>query len=62
VGVILPFALEIYELIPHYSGNGGPRRHNAWISGTTEISILLGSFALRYVIVFAGQMSQIISS
>jgi len=62
VGILLPLALEVYELIPHYIGHVELREHNPWISGVITTSVLIGGFAMRYVVIYAGQMAQVISS
>jgi polysulfide reductase chain C len=62
VGILLPLSLEVYELIPHYIGQAELREHNPWISGIITTSVLIGGFAMRYVVIYAGQMSQVISS
>jgi formate-dependent nitrite reductase membrane component NrfD len=62
VGILLPLALEVYELIPHYIGQAELREHNPWISGIITTSVLIGGFAMRYVVIYAGQMAQVISS
>ncbi len=62
VGVLLRFALEIYELIPHYIEHVELRDHNPWIAGIIATSVLIGGFALRYIVIYAGQISQAISS
>jgi formate-dependent nitrite reductase membrane component NrfD len=62
VGILLPLALEVYELIPHYIEHVELREHNPWISGIITTSVLIGGFAMRYVVIYAGQMAQIISS
>ena len=55
VGIIVPLCLEVYELLPHFVRHAALREHNPWISGAVTISVLLGSFVLRYVVVYAGQ-------
>jgi formate-dependent nitrite reductase membrane component NrfD len=62
VGVLLPLGLEVYELIPHYIGQVELRDHNPWISGIITTSVLVGGFTMRYVVIYAGQMAQIITS
>ncbi len=62
VGILLPLFLEIYELIPHFIGHVAMRAHNPWISGVVTLSVLAGSFVLRYVVVYAGQMAKIVST
>jgi formate-dependent nitrite reductase membrane component NrfD len=61
VGILLPLAFEVYELIPHYIWQVELREHNPWISGVITTSILIGGFAMRYVVIYAGQMAQVIS-
>jgi formate-dependent nitrite reductase membrane component NrfD len=61
VGILLPLALEVYELIPHYIWQVELREHNPWISGVITTSVLIGGFAMRYIMIYAGQMAQIIS-
>jgi polysulfide reductase chain C len=62
VGILLPLAFEVYELIPHYIGQAELREHNPWISGIITTSVLIGGFAMRYIVIYAGQMAQVISS
>jgi len=57
----LPKALEVYELIPHYIWQRELREHNPWISGVITTSVLIGGFAMRYIVIYAGQMAQVIS-
>lgn len=61
VGILVPLAFEVYELIPHYIKQVELRDHNPWISGIITLSVLIGGFALRYVVIYAGQMAQVIS-
>ncbi len=62
VGLLLPLALEVYELIPYYIGQVELREHNPWISGIITASVLIGGFTMRYVVIYVGQMAQIITS
>ncbi len=62
VGILLPLFLEVYELIPHFISHVAMRAHNPWISGVVTLSVLAGSFVLRYVVVYAGQMAKIVST
>jgi formate-dependent nitrite reductase membrane component NrfD len=57
LGVLLPLALEVYELLPHYIKQVPMREHNPWISGVLTLSILVGGFFLRYLVVYAGQVA-----
>ncbi len=61
VGIVLPLALEVYELIPHYIWQVELREHNPWMSGVITTSVLIGGFTMRYIMIYAGQMAQIIS-
>jgi formate-dependent nitrite reductase membrane component NrfD len=61
VGILIPLALEVYELIPHYIKQVELREHNPWISGIITTSVLIGGFAMRYVVIYAGQMAQIVT-
>jgi formate-dependent nitrite reductase membrane component NrfD len=62
VGILLPLAFEVYELIPHYIVQTELREHNPWISGIITTSVLIGGFAMRYIVIYAGQVAQIITS
>jgi formate-dependent nitrite reductase membrane component NrfD len=62
LGVMFPLTLELYELVPHFTRRAALREHNPWISGAVSLSVLVGGFVLRYVVVYAGQAAQIIAS
>jgi formate-dependent nitrite reductase membrane component NrfD len=62
VGVILPLVLEFYEAIPHVISRRVMREHNPWISVVVTLSVLVGGFFLRYVVVYAGQVAKIAGS
>jgi formate-dependent nitrite reductase membrane component NrfD len=62
VGILFPLALGLYELIPHFIKGAELREYNPWVTGVVTTSVLLGGFMLRYVVIYAGQMAQIISS
>jgi formate-dependent nitrite reductase membrane component NrfD len=62
VGMLLPLAIEVYELIPYCNRHAEPIEHSPWISVIFATSVLVGGFALRYVVIYAGQISQTISS
>ena len=62
VGILIPLALEVYELIPHYIKQVELREHNPWISGIITASVLIGGFAMRYIVIYAGQIARIITS
>ncbi len=38
------------------------REHNPWISGAVTVSVLTGGFVLRYVVVYAGQVTKIVTT
>ncbi len=40
VGILVPFCLEIYELLPHFVDHTALREHNPWISGVTTVAVL----------------------
>jgi formate-dependent nitrite reductase membrane component NrfD len=61
IGIILPLSLEVYELIPHFIKHVALREHKPLISGILAISVLLGGFTLRYVVVYAGQLAKVIA-
>lgn len=61
VGILIPFALVVYELIPHFTHHTVLREHNPWISGVATLAVLVGGFILRYVVVYAGQAAVITS-
>jgi formate-dependent nitrite reductase membrane component NrfD len=61
VGILIPLALEVYELIPHYIEQVEMRDHNPWISGIITLSVLVGGFMMRYVVIYAGQMAQMVT-
>ncbi len=60
IGIILPLILEVYELIPHYIVHKELREHNPWISGIITVSVLIGGFVLRYIVIYAGQIARIV--
>jgi formate-dependent nitrite reductase membrane component NrfD len=61
VGMFLPLAIEVYELIPYYHRHVETSGHSPWISVIFATSVLVGGFALRYVVIYAGQIAQVIS-
>lgn len=62
VGILIPLALEAYELTPHFSKPAKHREHRPWLSGGVAAAVLLGGFTLRYVVVYAGQIAQVVTS
>jgi len=61
LGILVPMALETYELIPHFIKRVSLREHKPWISGVTASLVLLGGFILRLVIVYAGQLAKVVA-
>lgn len=59
LGILIPLVLEIYELLPHFVRQAAMAKHNPWISGVITISVLIGGYALRHVIVYGGQASEL---
>jgi formate-dependent nitrite reductase membrane component NrfD len=61
VGILVPMALETYELIPHFIKRVSLREHRPWLSGVTASLVLLGGLFLRVVIVYAGQLAKVVA-
>lgn len=57
LGLLLPLGVEIGEMMPALLSKSGLLHARKWLVGTTALLILSGGFLLRYVFVFAGQMS-----
>jgi formate-dependent nitrite reductase membrane component NrfD len=56
LGLLLPLLMEIWEVVSaHLSGTIG--YHGKWIAASTAILVLAGGFLLRYIFVYAGQIS-----
>jgi formate-dependent nitrite reductase membrane component NrfD len=55
-GLLLPLGIEVGEMMPAVLSKAAPHARK-WLVGTTAALILSGGFLLRYVFVFAGQMS-----
>ncbi len=62
VGTLFPLALELYEIMSRPHGSASAPTHNPWIAGAVTLSVLVGGFVLRYVVVFAGQAAMIVSA
>ncbi len=56
VGILLPLAIEAYELYPFILKQGATR-HRLVLSMTSAALVLVGGFILRFVFVYAGQAS-----
>ncbi len=57
LGTLFPLGFVAYELIPHFNQNAKSRNHNSWLFGLATVSVLVGGFVLRYVVVYAGQVA-----
>jgi formate-dependent nitrite reductase membrane component NrfD len=55
-GLLLPLGIEVGEIIPTLL-TSATLHSRKWLLGATAVLILGGGFVLRYVFVFAGQMS-----
>ena len=56
LGILMPFAIEGYELYPVVL-KAGAARYGLALSLASSVLVLIGGFTLRYVFVFAGQVS-----
>jgi formate-dependent nitrite reductase membrane component NrfD len=57
LGLLLPLAIEVGETLPALLARG-PLHARKWVVGVTAMLILTGGVLLRYIFVFAGQMSR----
>ena len=56
VGLLLPFLVELYQIVPRLV-YGGKFKTSPAIEIMVPVAILIGGFALRYVVVIAGQIT-----
>jgi len=56
LGLLLPLALELFEMKPLLLQRSA-LHPNRLLAGTTAVLVIFGGFVLRYVFVYAGQMS-----
>ncbi len=56
LGILLPLAIEVYELFP-LIWKQAVARYSLWLSAASGVLVLLGGFVLRFVFVYAGQAS-----
>jgi formate-dependent nitrite reductase membrane component NrfD len=56
LGLLLPLALEAWELMPVLRKKL-PLKHNKLLTATTALLLLVGGYLLRYIFVYAGQLS-----
>lgn len=55
-GLLVPLTLEIWELAPAVT-SGGPLHHNRRLAASTAMLVIIGGYLLRYIFVYAGQIS-----
>ena len=56
LGLLLPLAFEVWEMLPALSSSAS-LHYSRTLALSTSVLVLMGGFLLRYVFVFAGQMS-----
>ena len=56
LGLLLPLAIEVFEVLPALLKRTAPQFHSGVVA-ITAVLVLAGCFLLRYIFVFAGQMS-----
>ncbi|MHB1005725.1 MAG: NrfD/PsrC family molybdoenzyme membrane anchor subunit [Chloroflexota bacterium] len=56
LGILVPLLLEGYELFPLIASEGAVR-YSLALSVASSLLVLVGGFALRYIFVYAGQVS-----
>ncbi len=56
LGILLPLAIEVYELFP-LIWKEAVTRYSLWLSAASGVLVLMGGFILRFVFVYAGQVS-----
>jgi formate-dependent nitrite reductase membrane component NrfD len=55
-GLLAPLVLEVWEIAPALA-SGAPLHHNRRLAAATGALVILGGYTLRYIFVYAGQMS-----
>jgi formate-dependent nitrite reductase membrane component NrfD len=56
MGLLAPMALEVWEVAPALA-RGAPLHHNRRLAGLTAVLVICGGYLLRYIFVYAGQIS-----
>ena len=56
LGLLLPMGIEVFESVPAFLSRA-PVQYNQRLTALTAVLVLGGGFLLRYIFVFAGQMS-----
>ncbi len=59
LGLLIPLAIELMETVPALLSKTTTLHFRRWLVAGTASLVLMGGFLLRYVFVFAGQMSAI---
>lgn len=57
IGLVLPFLIELFDVMPLLAGRAA-KKHHPLLGYLTALQVLAGGFILRWVFVFAGQVSQ----
>ncbi len=60
IGMFIPFIFGVYELLSHHFSFKESKEHRPWLSGMIASLILFGGFMLRYIVLYAGQMTHAI--
>lgn len=55
-GLLLPLALEIFEILPSIRSKS-PMHHNKVLATVAALLVLVGGYLLRFIFVYAGQIS-----
>ena len=56
MGLLLPLVVEIWEMLPVLRTKQ-PLQHNKFLTAVTAFLVLVGGYLLRYIFVYAGQVS-----
>ena len=56
MGLLAPMVLEVWEVAPALA-RGAPLHHNRRLAGLTAVLVICGGYLLRYIFVYAGQIS-----
>ncbi len=55
-GLVVPLVMEVWEIAPALSA-GATLHHKPWLAGLTATLVICGGYLLRYIFVYAGQIS-----
>jgi protein NrfD len=55
-GLLVPLVLEVWEVAPALV-SGKSLHHNRWLAAVTAVLVVCGGYMLRYIFVYAGQIS-----